>query len=122
MPKLVFSTLSILVLLISGTNCSTGKRGGEGGGSYPDCKVGLELNPGDGCSGPNYSIHNNDGELVAKGSYIESCSLLIYNRNMTFNGVSYGGRFVCDSLYVNRDKDGNAWTIKRLPPPATTVR
>ena len=81
MSKLIFSTLSILVLLLSGVNCSTG-RGGEG--SQIDglkeateiprvitCKVGLELNPGDGCSGPDYSLHNNAGWLIPKGSYIE---------------------------------------------------
>ena len=65
MSKLIFSTLPILALLLSGTNCAIVRPpDGKGGGSQ-DCKVELVLNPGDECSGSNYSLHNNDGWLVA---------------------------------------------------------
>ena len=146
MSKLIFSTLSILVLLLSGASCSTGKRGGGGGGSQIDelkkadesssvitCEVDLELNPGDGCSGPNYTLRNDDGTLAWSGSYTKSCSALVYvggdsksENFVVFNGSAFsfsdstGGRFICGDLLLARN--GNAWTIARLPPPATTVR
>lgn len=100
MSKLIFSTLSILTLLLSGTNCSTGIRGGGGGdsqiGTYSEisstskvnvrggggggsqtCTERLVLNPGDECngsdsSGLDYSLRNNAGKLEPKGSYIDS--------------------------------------------------
>lgn len=128
MSKLIFSSLSILALLLSGANCATGKRGGGGGGSYPGCEVGLELNPGDGCSGPNYMLRNNAGTLVWSGSYFDSRSTVYIQGDskisVTTNSYSYthttGGRFACDSLTLT--ENDNVWTIKSLPPPATTVR
>lgn len=122
MSKLIFSSLSILALLLSGANCATGKRGGGEGGSYPGCEVGLELNPGDGCSGSSgsdytYTLSNNDGELAWSGSYFDSRSTVY--RQGDFNNTP-SGRFVCDSLTLT--ENGNAWTIKSLPPPAATVR
>ena len=119
MSKLVFSTLSILALLLSGTNCSTGIRGGGGGGSQP-CKVGSVLNPGDECSGSNYSFRNNAGELAAEGSYTKSCSIYVDQGAVFEIDGTIIRRYVCDDLILT--KDGNAWIIVRLPPPAATVR
>ena len=132
MSKLIFSTLSILALLLSGTNCSTGIRGG-GGRGIQSCEVGLKLNPRDECRGSDYSLRNNAGRLTWEGPYIESCHTHIYvggdikSKNfVVFNGRAFsfsdstGGRFICDDLLLARN--GNAWTIERLPPPATTVR
>lgn len=131
MSKLVFSTLSIFALLLSGTSCSIGVRGG-GGGDSPICKTGLVLNPGDRCSGPDYSFQNNDGELTWKGSYTESCASIyvgggtsvsssrISNSGSYSHSDSTGGHYICDDLSLARN--GNAWTITRLPPPAATVR
>ena len=120
MSKLIFSTLSILALLLLGTNCSTGKRGGERR-DIQICKVDLELNPGDECSGPNYSLHNNAGELVWDGSYFDSRGTSYRQGKFIDNGVIVDeGRFACDSLVLTRDD--NAWTIKSLPPPVATVR
>ena len=142
MSKLIFSTLSILVLLLSGTSCSTGKRGG--GGSQIDeakkadeissvitCEVDLALNPGDKCSGPNYTLRNDAGTLDWSGSYTKSCQTRVYvggdsksENFIVFNGSAFsfsdstGGRFICDDLLLARN--GNTWTIARLPPPATT--
>ena len=132
MSKLIFSTLSVLALLLAGTNCATGKRGG-GGGDSQACKVDLELKPGDECSGPNYTLRNDAGTLDWSGSYTKSCRSLIYvggdsksENFVVFNGSAFsfsdstGGRFICDDLLLARSS--NAWTIERLPPPAATVR
>lgn len=147
MSKLIFSTLSILALLLSGTNCSTVTRGGgavakqpasvatedggavaqpasvatEGGGSQP-CTAGLVLNPGDGCSGSNYSLLNKDGELKRGGPYFKrngpySCGREVYVSGNSPRGKRRPGSFECypGSLYLT-EKD-KVWTIKRLPSP-----
>ena len=128
MSKLIFSTLSVLALLLAGTNCATGKRGGGEGGSYPACAVGSKLNPGDGCSGPNYTLSNKDGTLAWSGSYTKSCRSFSYlggsaRDSVRINSSSFidstGGHFICDDLLLARG--GNAWTIESLPPPAATV-
>ena len=117
MSKFIFSTLSILALLLSGISCSTGIRGGGGEGSQ-SCKVGLVLNPGDECSDLNYSLRNNAGKLIPEGSYTKSCS--IYVDQGAVLEIDGDRRYVCDDLILT--KDGNAWIIAHLPPPAATVR
>ena len=132
MSKLVFSTLSVLALLFAGANCSTGIRGGGGGGGQIDgskkaagssqvipCTVGLVLKPGDRCSGPNYSLHNNAGTLEPQGPYTKSCRVFYHPEAKTKVG-DYNGWYACDALVSGRN--GNAWTIKSLPPPTETVR
>lgn len=131
MSKLIFSTLSILVLLLSGVNCSTG-RGGKGSqidelkeaAEIPrviTCKVGLVLNPGDECngsdsSGLDYSLRNNAGELDPKGAYIDSNRVSIPNTisiSNTIIGIDSIGTYKHGSLYLTRND--KAWTIRSLP-------
>ena len=88
---------------------------GEGGS--PTCTVGLVLNPGDACSGPDYSIRNNAGKLEAEGPYIDSCRVRVEGAKFTVNGRTVR-RYVCDDLGLTLPEDGNAWTINSLPPPA----
>ena len=119
MSKLIFSTLSILALLLSGTNCST--RGGGGGGSHVDglkgCTVGLELNPGDECSGSDYSFLNNAGRLIPKGSYIDSNGYVhVHGETEIINDGTrrtFPGYFISGDLYLTRND--KAWTIRSLP-------
>ena len=119
MSKALFSTLSILALLLSGINCATGKRGGGGGGS-PTCTVGLVLKLGDECSGPNYKIRNNGGDPLVTGSYRDSRSTvkLSGDEKLAINNGTYRfinpGLWLCDDLELS-GKDGNAWIIKSLP-------
>ena len=117
MSRFIFSTLSILALLLSGTNCSTV---GGGGGGIQSCEVGLKLNPGDECRGSNYSIRNNDGELAAEGSYTKSCHIYVDQGAEFIDDGIVTRRYMCDDLSLT--KDGDTWTIKSLPPPAATVR
>lgn len=95
------------------------ESGGGGGGSQP-CKVELVLNPGDECSGPNYSIRNSDGELAAEDFYTKSCRIYVdQGAEFIVDGIIIRG-YRCDDLRLT--KDGNVWTITHLPPPAATVR
>lgn len=119
MSKLIFSTLSILALLLSGTNCSTGIRGG-GGGSQIDglkrCTVGLELNPGDECSGSDYSFLNNAGLLIPKGSYFDSNGYVhVHGETIDKStGRTSPGYFKSGDL-LHLIRNDKAWTIKSLP-------
>lgn len=116
MSKLIFSTLSILALLLLETNCSTGIRGGGGGGSQP-CKEELVLNPGDGCSGPDYSFLNSAGHLIPKGSYFDSNGYVHqHGETETINNGTrrtFLGHFISGDLYLTRND--KAWTIISLP-------
>ena len=126
MSKLVFSTLSILVLLLSGTNCSTRIPDDGGGGSeiprVITCEVELVLNPGDECngsdsSGLDYSLRNNAGELDLKGAYIDSnrvsMPISISNTSISNAGINSSGTYKHGSLYLTRND--KAWTIISLP-------
>ena len=116
MSKFIFSTLSILALLLSGINCSAGIRGSGGEGSQP-CKVGLVLNQGDECSDLNYSLRNNAGQLIPKGSYIDSNGYVHVHGETTSisNGTrrTVPGYFISGDLYLTRND--KAWTIRSLP-------
>ena len=80
---------------------TSGDGGGDGGGS---CTVGLELNPGEGCSGFGYTLHNDSGMLVVNGSI----------GGITMINTSFGGGSVrLNNLRLTRS--GNVWTIVRLP-------
>ena len=127
MSKLIFSTLSILVLLLSGVNCSTG-RGGKGSqidelkeaaeiSRVITCTEGLVLNPGDGCSGSDYGLRNSAGHLIPNGSYIDSNGYVHEPEETTItnNGTphTFPGYFISGALYLT--KDDKAWTIRSLP-------
>ena len=144
MSKLIFSTLSILVLLLLETNCSTGIRGGGGGGSqtgtYSEisstskvnvrggggggsqtCTVGLVLNPGDECNGLDYSLRNNAGELDPKGSYIDS-NIVDSNHDVYVSGaISISNNTINNSSGIYKHgslyltRNDKAWTIRSLP-------
>ena len=139
MSKALFSTLSILALLLSGINCATGKRGGSGGEGRPTvvedgdggCTVGLVLKPGDKCTGPNYKIRNNGGQFpLVTGSYMDSCGGSIkvargrsveHTDKFSHKSSTSPGIWSCGDLKLT-GKDGNAWSIERLPPAAATER
>ena len=68
------------------------------------CTVGLELNPGEGCSGFGYRLHNDSGMLVVNGSI----------GGITMINTSFGGGSVSlNNLRLTRS--GNVWTIVSLP-------
>ena len=80
---------------------TSGDGGGDGGGS---CTVGLELNPGEGCSGFGYTLHNDSGMLVVNGS-IGGITMI----NTGFDS----GSVRLNNLHLTRS--GNVWTIVSLP-------
>ena len=80
---------------------TSGDGGGDGGGS---CTVGLELNPGEGCSGFGYTLHNDSGVLVVNGS-IGGITMI----NTGFDS----GSVRLNNLHLTRS--GNVWTIVSLP-------
>ena len=80
---------------------TSGDDGGDGGGS---CTVGLELNPGEGCSGFGYTLHNDSGMLVVNGSI---GGITMSNTRLDSGSVSL------NNLRLTRS--GNVWTIVSLP-------
>ena len=80
---------------------TSGDGGGDGGGS---CTVGLELNPGEGCSGFGYTLHNDSGMLVVNGSI---GGITMSNTRLDSGSVSL------NNLRLTRS--GNVWTIVSLP-------
>ncbi len=92
----------------TGNNCSSGVSvtvsGGGGGGTSQTCAVGLELNPGDGCSGSGYTLRNDASVLVVDGN-IGGIRL----SNSRFSGGSVN----LNNMRITRS--GNVWTIVSLP-------
>ena len=78
--------------------------GGGGGGSSQACTVGLALNPGDGCDGSGYSLHNDAGVLVVDGN---------------IGGIRMNNaRYDANTVRLNRmhlTRSDNVWTIASLP-------
>ena len=86
----------------SGDDGDDGGDGGDDGGG--PCTVGLEMNPGEGCSGSGYTLHNDSGVLVVNGSI----------GGITMINTSFGGGSVSlNNLRLTRS--GNVWTIVSLP-------
>ena len=91
----------------TGNNCSSGVSvtvSGGGGGTSQTCAVGLELNPGDGCSGSGYTLRNDASVLVVDGN-IGGIRL----SNSRFSGGSVN----LNNMRITRS--GNVWTIVSLP-------
>ena len=62
------------------------------------------MNPGEGCSGSGYTLHNDSGMLVVNGSI----------GGITMINTSFGGGSVSlNNLRLTRS--GNVWTIVSLP-------
>ncbi len=91
----------------TGNNCSSSVTvtvSGGGGGTSQTCAVGLELNPGDGCSGSGYTLRNDASVLVVDGN-IGGIRL----SNTRFSGGSVN----LNNMRITRS--GNVWTIVSLP-------
>ena len=77
---------------------------GDGDGGGGPCTVGLEMNPGEGCSGFGYTLHNDSGMLVVNGSI---GGITMSNTRLDSGSVSL------NNLRLTRS--GNVWTIVSLP-------
>ena len=91
----------------TGNNCSSGVSvtvSGGGGGTSQTCAVGLELNPGDGCSRSGYTLRNDAGVLVADGNIGR---ITLSNSRFSGSGVNLNN--------LSLTRSGNVWTIVSLP-------